>query len=90
MRDLPIVLQKEGFAVCQEIRGEQHIVAIQDTMDHFDEWKDGHRLIKRQKGVNIFVNNSCPSTFPKTPSSRPDRLEGHRHQSQNRQEVVQP
>jgi hypothetical protein len=57
VRDLEIVLDKNGLAVWREIPGEQHGVAVEDVINHFDEWKDG-RAIKGQKSANIFVNDS--------------------------------
>jgi hypothetical protein len=91
LRDLQIVLKKEGFAVWWEMPGERHRGAVKDIIDHFDEWKDG-RTLQGEKEANVFVNDSfnIPQNHLRVADFAifgTDRLDGRRIRTVNKRYV---
>jgi len=91
LRDLRIVLDKEGFAVWREIPGKQHQGAVDVIQFSFDVWKQG-RALQGRKAANLFVNDSfnTPKNHLRVADFAifgADRLNGHRIRTVNRKFV---
>jgi hypothetical protein len=88
VRDLQILLDKNGFADWREMPGEEHQGVVRDIIVHFDKWKGG-RAITGEKEANVFVNDSfnVPKKHLRLVDFAifgPDRLDGHIIRNVNR------
>jgi hypothetical protein len=67
--DLSIILDTDGFPMWVEMAGKEHVGAVGEIIDQFDDWKNGRSIRGRAK-VNVFVVDSYNT--PKNMKRRPD------------------